>query len=149
MRAGRPASAEDRCVGRGLAQVQASTRPSRPRKQVFGELEREENEEGVVLYRRRYDGRPHREDGPAAEVPAGVTYEGLFPFHRTVEGPAQLWMRFGLLDRPDGPALESADGVGESYARGYRHADGRPAVTIPAGVVWKPRDRLRPVPGPA
>jgi hypothetical protein len=106
------------------------------------------NGEGVVCYRRAFDDAPHRVGGPAVTVPAGVTARDLFPFLGPVEGPAQVWMREGRLDRADGPALVSSNGVEESFRSGRRHAEGRPAVVIPAGVTWRPTD-WKPVQGPA
>jgi hypothetical protein len=130
-------------MGRGGGPIDPSRRP-----QVRQETKRIETPEGVVVHRRVDDDRPHRRGGPAVSVPDGVTYKGLFPFHGEVTGPVMLFMSYGHLDNDQGPAVIWGDGTVEHFARGRRHAEGKPAVTVPPGIQWL-SDNGRAITGPA
>jgi hypothetical protein len=58
------------------------------------------------------NGKPHREDGPAAEYPNGD----------------KCWYLNGNHHRKDGPAIENANGTKQWYLNGYRHRENGPAI---------------------
>ena len=59
-----------------------------------------------------FNGRPHREDGPAVEYPDGY----------------KSWCVYGKLHRENGPAIIKANGDKEWYMHQRRHREDGPAV---------------------
>jgi hypothetical protein len=66
-----------------------------------------------------YNGKLHRDNGPAVE---------------SADGKYTRWYRHGKLHREDGPAVEDPNGHKEWFVNGKRHREGGPAVERPDGV---------------
>jgi len=82
----------------------------------------------------RYNGEPHREDGPAMEF---------------VNGVKEWWLN-GKQHRADGPAVEYADGYKEWYVNGKLHREDGPAVEKASGhKYWYLNGKLHREDGPA
>jgi len=67
-------------------------------------------EDGIKQW--RFNGKLHREDGPAVELPGGT----------------KQWYLNGKRHREDGPAIEYANGTKEWYLNGKRHREDGPAI---------------------
>ena len=83
----------------------------------------------------RYNGEPHREDGPAMEFVNGVKEWWLNGKQHRADGPAveyadgyKEWYVNGKLHREDGPAVEKVNGHKEWHLNGKLHREDGPAV---------------------
>lgn len=79
-------------------------------------IEKELKNLSGMIFHKNSEGKLHREDGPAVELPSG--YKEWFlngKLHRT-DGPAieddykKVWCQNGRLHREDGPAVEISSG---------------------------------------
>ena len=80
------------------------------------------------------NGKLHREDGPAAELPSGTKSWYLNGKLHREDGPAEerldgtkMWCINGELHREDGPAEEWPSGTKKWYLNGKRHREDGPA----------------------
>jgi hypothetical protein len=74
-----------------------------------------------------FNGKLHREDGPAIEYADGSKYWYLGGQLHREDGPAitwadgsKLWFRNGQLHREDGPAVDWVDGSKECWLKGKK-----------------------------
>ncbi|QCI92574.1 hypothetical protein [Novosphingobium sp. EMRT-2] len=111
------------------------------------------NENGGTEWRRKADGKLHREDGPAVVSLSGKKKEwyrhGLKhredgPAVEWSDGDSEWWFN-GELHREDGPAIERADGTKEWYLYGEHHCEDGPAIKRSNGDKewWLKRKRHR------
>jgi antitoxin component YwqK of YwqJK toxin-antitoxin module len=89
---------------------------------------------GSVEHRWFFNGKLHREDGPAFEYSGG----------------SKLWFLNGKLHREDGPAVEHADGTNLWYLNGKLHREDGPAIEYASGSKeWYLKGKFHREDGPA
>ena len=92
-------------------------------------------ERTLTLTQYYYDGKLHREDGPAVEYATGTKEWWQHGLQHRLDGPAvelsngdKVWWQDGKIHRLDGPAVECANGTKAWRQHGKLHREDGPAV---------------------